>query len=84
MSKRLKYIENISELLGSGGNKKRFLILTSCNWTEEELVKQFEDCFNVHTVIPTPQFKFGGVVGNVVTSIVFEKKEFVICSMKIY
>ena len=41
-SKRQKYIENVSELLGSGGDAKRFLILTSCNWTEEELVKQFE------------------------------------------
>ena len=30
--------------------------------------------FDVHTVIPTPQFKFGGVVGNNVTSVVFEKK----------
>ena len=31
--------------------------------------------FDVHTVIPTPQFKFGGVVGNNVTSVVFEKKK---------
>ncbi len=26
-------------------------------------------------VLPTPQFTFGGVVGNMVTSVVFKKKE---------
>jgi SAM-dependent methyltransferase len=56
-SKRQKYIENIFELLGSGGNTKRFLILTSCNWTEEELVKQFEErkfnCWNSTCYITT-------------------------------
>ena len=41
--KRLKYIKNVSELLGSGGDRKRFLILTSCNWTEEELLEQFKE-----------------------------------------
>jgi len=71
--KRQKYIENISELLKSS-NSKKYLILTSCNWTKEELVEQLKEKFDVRAVIPTPQFKFGGVVGNNVTSVIFERK----------
>lgn len=74
LSKREKYIENVFDLLRSNVERKSFLIITSCNWTKEELVKQFDNRFDVHTVIPTPQFKFGGVVGNNVTSVVFAKK----------
>ena len=105
-SKRRKYIENVADLLepASGEMEKGLLILTSCNWTESELRKQFSDRkydnidqtiqgthktqtielsdlnipfppigFDVLKVIPTPQFQFGGVVGNTVTSIVFQK-----------
>ena len=42
-SKREKYIENVSELLRSMESKKQLLILTSCNWTKDELVKQFQE-----------------------------------------
>ena len=42
-SKRQTYIENIAKILGPTGDKRKFLILTSCNWTESELVKQFQE-----------------------------------------
>lgn len=50
------------------------LILTSCNWTKEELDVHFNEKFDCYSVIPTPQFKFGGKIGSVVTCIVYKKK----------
>lgn len=67
--KREKYIKNVAEMLNNGG----LLVITSCNWVEKELVAQFEGVFELKEVIPTPTFKFGNKVGNVVTSIVFQK-----------
>nr|XP_040218508.2 EEF1A lysine methyltransferase 2 [Anopheles coluzzii] len=67
---RMHYIANVHRMLQDDG----LFILTSCNWTESELVQSFAELFKLHTVIPTPTFKFGGKVGSVVTSIVFEKK----------
>merc|ERR1712096_60548 len=67
------YVKNIAALLSESG----LLVLTSCNWTESELVQQFKDLFEVHQVIPTPSFSFGGKTGNLVTSIVLKKKKIV-------
>ncbi|XP_049530833.1 EEF1A lysine methyltransferase 2 [Anopheles darlingi] len=67
---RGQYIASVHRLLRDDG----IFVLTSCNWTESELVKSFVESFNLRTVIPTPTFKFGGKVGSVVTSIVFTKK----------
>uniref|UniRef100_A0A8D8B8B9 Protein-lysine N-methyltransferase n=1 Tax=Culex pipiens TaxID=7175 RepID=A0A8D8B8B9_CULPI len=64
------YIGAVRQLLRDDG----MFILTSCNWTQAELVKSFAEHFVLHVVIPTPTFKFGGSVGNVVTSVVFVKK----------
>ena len=72
--KREKYIENVAELLKSSSNSKTYLIITSCNWTKAELEEQLNEKFDLRAVIPTPQFKFGGVVGNNVTSVIFERK----------
>ncbi|XP_015585322.1 EEF1A lysine methyltransferase 2 [Cephus cinctus] len=67
--KREKYIKNVHNILLPNG----LFILTSCNWTESELQSQFKDYFKVLQMIPTPSFKFGGKVGNTVTSVVFQK-----------
>lgn len=64
------YIKNVAALLSDSG----LLVLTSCNWTECEIVQQFQELFEVHQVIPTPTFSFGGKTGNLVTSIVLKKK----------
>lgn len=66
---RNKYIESVHKYLNTDG---RFII-TSCNWTQEELDNQFSKYFIRSDIIPTPQFKFGGKVGNVVTSCVYSK-----------
>lgn len=64
------YIDNIRTCLKNEG----FLVLASCNWTADELTGHFADKLSVFGVIPTPQFKFGGKVGNVVSIVVFQKK----------
>lgn len=39
-AKRQKYIENIHRILLPKG----YLVLTSCNWTKEELLQHFANC----------------------------------------
>lgn len=68
--KRNTYLKNLLEIM----NEESLFIITSCNWTQLELVESFKEYFVLNTVIPTPVFKFGGSVGNVVTSLVFTKK----------
>ncbi|XP_055606196.1 EEF1A lysine methyltransferase 2 [Uranotaenia lowii] len=69
-SKRAAYIDGVSTLLRDDG----LFVITSCNWTQNELISSFTEGFELDSVIPTPTFKFGGTVGNVVTSVVFRKK----------
>lgn len=68
---RHKYITNVAKLLSDEG----IFILTSCNWTENELTLQFDGIFIINDVIPTPTFKFGGKEGSLVSCIVFKKKK---------
>ncbi|KAL0808869.1 hypothetical protein ABMA28_012539 [Loxostege sticticalis] len=67
---RQRYIDQVAEMI----SEKGLFVITSCNWTEEEIITHFSQDFDVKTVIPTPQFKFGGKVGSVVSSVVFVKK----------
>ena len=68
--KRLKYAENLNEILSDEG----IFVITSCNWTQKELVEHFGQLFALEEVIPTPQIQFGGIVGNTFTILVFRKK----------
>lgn len=68
--KRMAYMRNVTRLLQDDG----YLIITSCNWTEEELTLSFEHYFKQFYIIPSPQFRFGGKVGSIVSSVVFQKK----------
>lgn len=38
--KRKKYMENVCDIVAPDG----YFIITSCNWTKQELVKHFENC----------------------------------------
>ncbi|XP_066247175.1 EEF1A lysine methyltransferase 2 [Euwallacea similis] len=64
-----KYLGSVAKALGNG-----CFVITSCNWTESELEKRFQETFILYETIPTPQFRFGGKVGNVVSICVFKKK----------
>ncbi|CAO1383584.1 unnamed protein product [Diamesa serratosioi] len=67
--KRATYIKNVSSLMEDDG----LFIITSCNFTEKELLESFTGTFTKYHIIPTQTFQFGGKIGNVVTSIVFKK-----------
>lgn len=67
--KRAAYIKNVFNILQDEG----LFIITSCNFTEEELIESFSGTFAKHSLIPTQIFRFGGKTGSVVTSIVFKK-----------
>lgn len=67
--KRELYIESVRNVM----DENSLFIITSCNWTEDELINSFQGKFEKKCCIPTPTFKFGGKVGSVVTSIVFKK-----------
>lgn len=68
-TKRIIYINALHKITADNG----YLILTSCNWTEPELIECFKGKYEKAFTIPTPTFKFGGEIGNIVTTIVFKK-----------
>lgn len=67
--KRLIYTKNVANLMEDDG----VFIITSCNFTGDELIESFQGIFVKHALIPTQIFNFGGKSGSVVTSMVFKK-----------
>lgn len=67
--KRKTYINNVHAMLKPGG----LFILTSCNWTQAELLDHFASHFKHIESISAPQFSFGGKVGNTVTTLILQK-----------
>nr|CAH7748609.1 unnamed protein product [Callosobruchus chinensis]CAH7751045.1 unnamed protein product [Callosobruchus chinensis] len=66
---RQKYIVNVQNMMSDDS----FFIITSCNWTQAELMEHFKEHFLLYQVVPTPTFKFGGKEGSVVSICVFKK-----------
>ncbi|XP_061491700.1 EEF1A lysine methyltransferase 2 [Rhineura floridana] len=69
--KRKQYVKSLHRVLRPGG----FLLITSCNWTKGELLKEFRERFLLLEELPTPTFCFGGKSGSSVTALVFQQKE---------
>ncbi|XP_054578307.1 EEF1A lysine methyltransferase 2-like [Eptesicus fuscus] len=71
VEKRKQYVNSLSRVL----KVKGFFLITSCNWTKEELLNefQFHEGFELFEVWPTPTFSFGGRSGNSVAALVFQK-----------
>nr|KAF6322246.1 EEF1A lysine methyltransferase 2 [Pipistrellus kuhlii] len=67
--KRRQYVSALSRVLRPEG----FFLITSCNWTAEELRNEFREGFELFEVLPTPKFSFGGRSGNTVAAVVFQK-----------
>uniref|UniRef100_UPI00398EF49D EEF1A lysine methyltransferase 2 isoform X2 n=1 Tax=Pristiophorus japonicus TaxID=55135 RepID=UPI00398EF49D len=65
------YRQSLHRVLKNGG----LFLITSCNWTKEELVNHFREGFEMLQELPTPKFQFGGKSGNSVTVLVFKRKE---------
>ncbi|XP_047615890.1 EEF1A lysine methyltransferase 2 isoform X2 [Phacochoerus africanus] len=69
VEKRKQYVQSLSRAL----NVKGFFLITSCNWTKEELLNEFSEGFELFEELPTPKFTFGGRSGNSVAALVFQK-----------
>nr|XP_056706032.1 EEF1A lysine methyltransferase 2 [Euleptes europaea] len=68
--KRRQYVKSLHRILRPGG----LFLITSCNWTREELLDEFEKGFILLEELPTSVFCFGGKTGNNVTVLVFQQK----------
>ncbi|KAL8187213.1 UNVERIFIED_CONTAM: EEF1A lysine methyltransferase 2 [Gekko kuhli] len=68
--KRKQYVKSLHRILRPEG----LFLITSCNWTREELLNEFGEGFLVLEELPTSAFCFGGKTGNNVTVLVFQKK----------
>ncbi|XP_070192248.1 EEF1A lysine methyltransferase 2-like isoform X2 [Littorina saxatilis] len=64
---REAYRRNVRSLLQPDG----LFLITSCNWTKQELMDFFQPDFKLASEIRTPSFQFGGKVGRSVTSLIF-------------
>ena len=65
------YRERVEMLVKKGG----YVLVTSCNWTEEELAEWFTGGeLDVFGRVEYPTFKFGGQTGQSVCSVCFKKK----------
>jgi EEF1A lysine methyltransferase 2 len=78
VSKRLfeLYPEKIANML----KPKGFFLITSCNWTEDEVIRWFtkgnmRDILEIFHIIKYPVFQFGGQKGQGVASICFRNIE---------
>ncbi|XP_039243148.1 EEF1A lysine methyltransferase 2 isoform X1 [Pipra filicauda] len=69
--KRRQYVRSLCRVLKPQG----FFLITSCNWTKEELLDEFREGFEILEELPTPKFCFGGRIGNSVTALVFQRKK---------
>ncbi|XP_022670091.1 EEF1A lysine methyltransferase 2-like isoform X2 [Varroa destructor] len=80
-AKRNAYIQAVKTLITGSCNgedqehnaRGRFLI-TSCNWTRDELLSHFTNDFELVEELPTPAISFGGKQGKTVTSLIFKIK----------
>nr|XP_060624585.1 EEF1A lysine methyltransferase 2 isoform X1 [Anolis sagrei ordinatus] len=68
--KRKQYVKSLHKVLRPGG----FFLITSCNWTKEELSNEFKEGFLFLEELPTPTFCFGGRTGSSVTALVFKHR----------
>ena len=66
------YRDRVQRLVKPGG----LLLLTSCNWTEEEVRQWIEGGnFTFYGRIKYPVFRFGGQIGQTITSTCFRRRE---------
>ncbi|KAL0964482.1 hypothetical protein UPYG_G00324430 [Umbra pygmaea] len=63
------YVQALRGALKENG----LFVITSCNWTKEQLLQMFSQGFDFVKELPTPQFQFGGKTGNIVTAIIFKR-----------
>eukprot|EP00727_Mastigamoeba_balamuthi_P010667 m51a1_g6222 hypothetical protein (226) ;mRNA; r:225553-226521 len=67
------YKRTVHKLLGPG--EGRYFVITSCNYTRQELVDQFAAYFDVHSYVDFPVIRFGGASGSTNAAAVFVHKK---------
>ncbi|KAF9425950.1 hypothetical protein BGZ76_002998 [Entomortierella beljakovae] len=65
-----RYPKRVAAMMHDDGR----LLITSCNWTQPELIQRFSSVFEYDSHIKYPTFKFGGATGQTISSVVFKKK----------
>ena len=67
-----RYVRQVERLVRSSG----LVLVTSCNWTEDELKRWFEggEQLVYYGRIHYPTFKFGGATGQSISSVCFKKE----------
>jgi len=66
---RGRYLASLRRLVRPTG----LFIITSCNWTKDELLDHFKQDFTHFHTIPTPSFQFGGMTGCKETVLVLQR-----------
>ncbi|ORY93506.1 S-adenosyl-L-methionine-dependent methyltransferase [Syncephalastrum racemosum] len=66
---RRNYLESVSSLMSPAGS---FFLITSCNWTVEELKQHFAPHFRYHSQVDAPVFSFGGQKGAQTCTVAFQ------------
>ncbi|CAN9499693.1 unnamed protein product [Ophioblennius macclurei] len=67
---KAQYVQTLKDALKNTG----YFVITSCNWTKEQLLKRFSEGFEFVQELPTTSFQFGGGKGNTVTVLIFMRK----------
>ena len=69
-SDKVQYVKSIHQILENDG----LLLITSCNWTDSELVDTFSLCFTLFDSGNTTFVTFYGKIGSAETFCIFKKK----------
>ncbi|MBN3290074.1 EFMT2 methyltransferase, partial [Polypterus senegalus] len=69
--KQVQYIHSLRSVLRVDG----LFIITSCNWTKEQLKSIFCEGFEILQELPTPKFQFGGKTGTTVSALVLKRNK---------
>ncbi|KAF9426287.1 hypothetical protein BGZ94_006731 [Podila epigama] len=66
-----RYPRRVAAMMEDDGR----LLITSCNWTQAELIQRFAHVFEYDSHLRYPTFTFGGLKGQTISSVVFKKKQ---------
>ncbi|KAI8348647.1 S-adenosyl-L-methionine-dependent methyltransferase [Blakeslea trispora] len=70
---REKYVASVHRMIKPTTG---LFLITSCNWTKEELIENFKECknFEYHSHVKYPVFEFGGQSGSKICTVAFTPK----------
>lgn len=63
------YVKSLQSVLKDQG----VFVITSCNWTKDQLLERFKEGFEFVQELPSPTFTFGGKTGSTVAALVLKR-----------